>query len=748
MRTVRKRLTAAARAVACTAALALSLTSGAVAANAVATTGATAEEAVATTGEANAAGAAGDDAISAEQYPFPHAAAYPHGIMPSLDRDTLNRDMLSLYTKWREQYITTDGANPGEVRVRASDSNYKDGAPSEGVGFAMLLSVYMASPHTSGHSDFDGLFRYYKRHLSPGYNFMGWKVDKEGNSIDPYAAPDGDFDAATALLMAHKQWGSGGGIDYLEEAKKIIRDAMEHLIYKPSYLVKVSQATTTSVISSYEIPPWFALYKDATGEDRWEKATDAAYGMFDHFYNLNPGTGLVPYRWALSATGAPTYTGANGPDSNSTSYGFDPCRLPWRVAQDFLWNGTENSPLAHDLPDRNVKWFMSKINGNPGNALASYNIDGTDRATFTSPRNMTGPMAVAAMVDASNQSSLDLLYGYLRTQEPISDSPGNYYQDAVMIMSMLVLTGNMPNFYDSEPYPTSPLPAPLPAADTTAPAQPLDVTVTASSFSTIDLSWAAAADDQGPVMYEIRRDGRLYNVTPKLTTKLEYLDPGTSYSMTVTARDAAGNKTVSEAVVGSTVVDTAAPAKTTGIVAQAKAMTSLTLRWNRPADNDAVNELSYDVYRDGAKVNADPVYFPSDYKIENLQPGTAHSFTIVATDQSGNSSTSDAFTTSTTATDVTAPSRPSYVQATKRMPDRIDVAWIASTDDHPSGRVTYDVFNGDVKVNTEPVAGTTFTLTGLPPATEFSLRVVATDAAGNARSSYIYDTSTKKLKNK
>ncbi|WP_369745890.1 glycosyl hydrolase family 8 [Paenarthrobacter sp. AMU7] len=666
--------------------------------------------------------------------------------MPSLDRDTLNRDMLSMYTKWRDQYITTDGAEPGEVRVRASDSNYKDGAPSEGVGFAMLLSVYMASPDTSGRSDFDGLFRYYMRNLSPGYNFMGWKVDKEGNNIDPYAAPDGDFDAATSLLMAHKQWGSTGAINYLDEAKKIIRDAMEHLIYKPSYIVKTSQSSSTAVISSYEIPAWFELYKDATGEDRWDKVTDAGYRMFDHFYNLNPSTGLVPYKWVLSSSGAPTYTGTSGPDSNSTSYGFDPSRLPWRVAQDFLWNGTENSPLAHDLPDRNVKWFMSKINDNPDTALGTYNIDGTARATFTSPRNMTGPMAVGAMVDASNQDSLDLLYGYLRKQEPMSDWPGGYYQDAVMIMSMLVLTGNMPNFYDSAPYPTSTMPAPLPVTDTTAPAQPLNVRVTGTTLNTINLAWTAAADDQGPVMYEIRRDGKLFNVTPTLATKLEFLDPGTSYSITVTARDAAGNKMASEPVTGSTMVDTAAPAKTTGIIAQARTLSSVTLKWNKPADNDSINELSYDVFRNGVKVNAGPVYFPSDYKVENLPSGTAQSFTIVATDKSGNRSTSEVFTTSTTSTDVTAPSRPSYLEAGRTTTDTIPLKWTASIDDDPNGSITYDVFNGDTQLNVQPVAGTSFNVTNLHAQTEVSLRVVAKDAAGNTRSSYIYDTSTKKLK--
>ncbi|MFC4776667.1 glycosyl hydrolase family 8 [Paenibacillus sp. GCM10023252] len=677
-----------------------------------------------------------------EQYPFPHNVSYPHGIMPSLDRDTLNRDMLNLYTKWRDLYITTDGAKPGEVRIRSYDSNYKNGTCSEGMGFAMLISVYMANPSNSGRTDFDGLFRYYKRGLSPGYNFMGWKVDKDGNSIDPYSAPDGDLDVAVSLLMAHKQWGSDGEINYLEEAKTIITDIMEFLIYKPSYIVKQAQTTITSVISSYEIPGWFNLFGEITGDERWEKAEDAAYGMFNHFYNLNPSTGLVPYKWVLSSTGVPTYTGPNGPDSNSTSYGFDPCRLPWRVGQDFLWNGTSNNSLAHDFPDRNVKWFMTKINGNPATAAQSYNIDGTVRTASPSPRNMVGPMAVAAMVDSSNQASLDLMYNYLRTLEPTTDWPGGYYQDAVMMMSMLVLTGNMPNLYDYAPYPNNTLPAPLPVTDTTPPTQPLNVTVTNSTLNTIQISWSAATDNEGSVVYEIMKDGKLYNVTSALTNKLEYLDSGTAYTITVRARDKAGNVTSSQDIIGTTVTDTTAPPKTTGITAQAKSLTSITLRWTRPADDDAVNEIFYDIYMNDAKVNTERVYFPSDYVIKNLQPATAYNFKIVATDKGGNSSTSDVFTTSTTTTDTSKPSRPSYVRAASKTYDTVNLAWNASTDDNPSGTVTYDVYNGSQKVNTQPITGTSFTLTNLQPDTEYAIKVTARDSAGNTQDSYIYDTKT------
>lgn len=674
--------------------------------------------------------------VSAEQYPFPHNITYSHGIMPSLDRDTLNRDMLNMYTKWRDLYLTSEGTkNPGELRVRGNDNGYKNGTASEGMGYGMLISVYMANSSNSGHSDFDGLYRYYKSHLIPGYYLMSWKTDKDGNSLDPYSAPDGDIDVALALLMAHKQWGSKGEINYKEEAHNIMSSIMEHLIYKPSYIVKKGNGTTAAVISSYEIPAWFKLFGEVTGDERWDKTVKAAYDMFNHYYNLNPNSGLVPYGWSLT-DGVATYSGTD------TNYGFDASRIPWRVGQDFLWNGTSNSKLAHDFPDRNVKWFIDKIDGKPETTRSSYHIDGSDRSTSISPRNMVGPMAVAAMVDSSNQASLDLMYNYLRTLEPTSDWPGGYYQDAVLMMSMLVLTGNMPNFYDVKPYPKNKLPAKAPT-DATPPSKPMNVTVTGQTYNTINLAWDAATDDQSEVTYEILRGPYLINVTKNTNTKIEFLDPGRDYTFTVRARDAAGNKTSSEIVKASTALDTVPPAKTAGFSAKPK-LNSIMLGWSPAADNDTNGSLSYDVYIDDKKINKEEIYFTREYLVDNLEPATTYNFRVVAKDKSGNTSTSDIFTASTTATDVSPPSRPLFLKPTKIKADTVTLKWEPSTDDDTIGTVTYDVYNGSEKVNPVPLTGNSFTVKNLDPQTEYVFKIVAKDAAGNAQEGYVYEVITKK----
>ncbi|WP_342663444.1 fibronectin type III domain-containing protein [Paenibacillus harenae] len=312
-----------------------------------------------------------------------------------------------------------------------------------------------------------------------------------------------------------------------------------------------------------------------------------------------------------------------------------------------------------------------------------------------------------------------------------------------MVMSMLVLTGNMPNFYDEKPYPKDTLPEITPT-DATPPSKPLNVTVTGQTLGTIDLAWDAAADDQSEVTYEITRGSSLIHVTKNTSAKIDYLDPGIEYSFTVIARDRAGNKTYSDTVKASTVADTTPPAQPTGLRVRAASLNSLILGWSQAADNDMNGSLAYDVYVDDKKVNTEDIYFTSGYRINDLKQATAYSIKIVAKDKSGNTSTSNVFLASTTATDVTPPSKPFFLKPTKIKKDRVTLEWEPSTDDDTKGTITYDVYKGTEKVNPVPLTNTSFTVTDLTPQTEYVFKIVAKDAAGNTSEGYIYEVMTEK----
>lgn len=92
-----------------------------------------------------------------------------------------------------------------------------------------------------------------------------------------------------------------------------------------------------------------------------------------------------------------------------------------------------------------------------------------------------------------------------------------------------------------------------PPADTQAPSQPTNLSVTGSTSSTVSLSWTASTDNVGVSAYEIYVNGNYTTTTTSTTTVVNGLTPSTTYSFYIIARDAAGNlSTQSNSVNGTT----------------------------------------------------------------------------------------------------------------------------------------------------------------------------------------------------
>lgn len=377
-----------------------------------------------------------------DQHPFPHNHHYAHGIRPSqFDQETMNADLETMWQAWRKAYLTAEGAGPGELRVSKDGANGE--TISEGTGYGLLISVYMANPNNTGKADFDALYRYYLRHekVMKGvrYGLMAWRVSSDNRISDNWVAPDGDIDAAFALLVADRKWGSEGEINYREAAIGIINSLMRWSINKPSFTVSRGEFESGYTMSSYHIVNYFPTFAKASGDARWEKVIAASYAMYDYFYKLNPDTALTPFTFTVKDYST---------SKRGSLYGYDSSRVPWRVGVDFLWHGTGHSPLAHALPDKNAKWLRRITEGDPTNVNMSYELNGKQKGQNSDPRVTVPPMAVGAMVDPSNQEWLDTLYTWIRVQVPGFETPGarpSYFGDAVMLCCMLVLTGNMPN---------------------------------------------------------------------------------------------------------------------------------------------------------------------------------------------------------------------------------------------------------------------------------------------------------------
>lgn len=274
--------------------------------------------------------------------------------------------------------------------------------------------------------------------------------------------------------------------------------------------------------------------------------------------------------------------------------------------------------------------------------------------------------------------------------------------------------------------------------DTTAPQQPVNVTVSGRSTDTVTLVWDAGIDDVGVTEYRVQRDG----VQVGTTATPDYTDKGlavnTTYGYTLTAVDAAGNISAASAAVTAItlkVPDTTKPSTPGNLRITGRSTTSIILGWT--AATDDVGVARYQVRRDGRTI-ATPA--AARYTDTSLAPGTSHSYVVVAVDASGNLSDPTAPVTGVTLTvpDTAPPSAPGTPHVTGTTTTTISLAWTASSDN--TGVTNYRVYRNGILV-ASPTA-LAYTDPGLTPGTTYAYQVKAVDGAGNVSAAAAISAAT------
>jgi fibronectin type 3 domain-containing protein len=187
--------------------------------------------------------------------------------------------------------------------------------------------------------------------------------------------------------------------------------------------------------------------------------------------------------------------------------------------------------------------------------------------------------------------------------------------------------------------------------DTTAPTVPTGVGAVANSPTSVTVSWTASTDAVGVASYRVRRGG--VDVTgATAVTGTSFTDTSvaasTAYSYTVSAVDAAGNRSAesSAATVTTPAPDTTAPTVPTGVNATANSPTQVTVAWN--PSTDAVGVTSYRVQRGGVTVTGAGAVTGTTFVDTTVSASTAYSYTVSAVDAAGNRSAESTAATATT----------------------------------------------------------------------------------------------------
>jgi hypothetical protein len=214
------------------------------------------------------------------------------------------------------------------------------------------------------------------------------------------------------------------------------------------------------------------------------------------------------------------------------------------------------------------------------------------------------------------------------------------------------------------------------------------------------------------------------------------LNPGSTYSFSVYAVDAAGNKSASSNNVSVALpLDTQAPTVPTFAVTSVGTR-HISLAWSSTDDSPFV---SYVVTKDGIAISSGWISETSK-TFTLLQPGTTYTFTAQARDYFSNvpggnvSSVSAPFSVTTKAndgSDVTPPTQPSPVGANiyGDGSTEMQVSWGVSTDDvTPRSVIIYEVYVNGALENT--AIGTTQTSV-YGQLGDNVITVIAIDEAGN-----------------
>ena len=310
------------------------------------------------------------------------------------DVAAITDETLDFYDYWKDKYVVQNPyTSETQYYVFYGDQTYAQAGyevpvtVSEDHGYGMLIAASMAEYDSEAKEIFDGMYNYYKAHLSEiGPNLMAWQQSDNGkalvNSNGADSATDGDLDIAYALLIADSVWGSDSGINYKETAIAVINDIMKYEVNQNDWVLRLGDWAYWSeegdkyysaTRASDFLVQYMPIFAEVTGDDRWMSLYDTTYeiinGIVDEY-----GTGVLPDFIIKDSSGNFIPAPANFLESeNDGNYYYNSCRTPWRISMDYLINGNTD---AKKFADAITDFIIKDTKGDPWEIMAGYTPKG------------------------------------------------------------------------------------------------------------------------------------------------------------------------------------------------------------------------------------------------------------------------------------------------------------------------------------------------------------------------------------
>lgn len=275
-----------------------------------------------------------------------------------------------------------------------------------------------------------------------------------------------------------------------------------------------------------------------------------------------------------------------------------------------------------------------------------------------------------------------------------------------------------------------------PAPDTVAPSVPLNLVASLRTQTSFTVTWDSSTDAVGVVSYGVYLNGQLVDVSLGTIAAFSGFICANTYTVTIDAVDAAGNRSGKATLTASTLacdlpVDSIAPTPPTGMVIVA-AQTTLTVSWTASSDN--VGVAGYGVYVNGVLKQA---VAGTSATITGLTCGAGYIVALDAVDQIGNRSAPlTSMTTQTAPCDVPTPPATTLV-FTPAADDATVTSYTAElrriTDPVTGTPIAIQLLGRPVTLNGEIATDISALVNPLPAGTYYA-NVVATNSSGSAQS--------------
>ncbi|MCU4156874.1 hypothetical protein J1N10_12875 [Carboxylicivirga sp. A043] len=376
------------------------------------------------------------------QKAFPQAIDFDNCIKPShLSQTQMNENVVEYYKDWLRNYVReSNGVTPGGgyyVKMQGTGGDGNEITTSEAHGYGMIIFALMAGQVDDAQKYFDGMLNMFDKHRSTGNpECMSWVIHKsEEGQYDAGSASDGDMDVAYALLLADKQWGSAGAINYLQKAKTMITEGVKESDMSTSSkrsMLGDWDSNAYSTRSSDWMTAHFRNYHAATSDGFWLDAADQVYRLIESLTaNYSAQAGLMP-DFIVNQTPRPASEYYLDEYKETDEYSWNACRYPWRITTDYAHFGTGN---AKNAMVKLLDFIVESTNGEPSNIKAGYYLDGRPLNSYSSGA-FTAPLVTASVVDDKYQDFLNKGWDVIKSKQE------SYYGDTITLLNMLLISGN------------------------------------------------------------------------------------------------------------------------------------------------------------------------------------------------------------------------------------------------------------------------------------------------------------------